>query len=122
MISRRRISGWIALLLPLMALRAMLPAGYMPVAADGELRIVMCSAGLAGQTDADGNSDHPAPSLGMDGGCLFGHAATIAPPSAIPCCAFAPSLVSFVSRSSALTPPSTGPPRVTAARAPPSFS
>jgi len=29
-----------------MVLRALLPAGYMPVAADGELRIVMCSAGL----------------------------------------------------------------------------
>jgi hypothetical protein len=48
MTSRRKRELWIALLLPLLTLRALLPVGHMPTVADGNLRIVMCSAGIGG--------------------------------------------------------------------------
>lgn len=120
MFSRRHTRGWIALLLPLMLLRALLPAGYMPVAVDGELRIVMCSAGLALIADTGNTGDHTQPS--DDGSCLFAHAAAFAPPAAAPCCAVAPPSLSFDASLITELPPATGPPRATSARAPPSFS
>ena len=78
--TRRRIRFLIALLLPLMVLRALLPAGYMPVAGNDGLRIVMCSAGLATTTtgDATDRGDHPG--LAGGEGCVFAHAAVAAPP------------------------------------------
>jgi|SRR6478609_3719226 len=120
MISRRRIRGWIALLLPLMLLRALLPAGYMPVAAQDGLRIVMCSDGLADRSGPAPGPDHsPTP----DGGhCLFAHAAAFAPPQA-EAGILAPGAMAFFT---ALDPVSastaTGPPRLHSARGPPRHS
>ena len=65
MVSRRKVRGWIALLLPLMLLRAVLPPGYMPVANDGELRIVMCSVGLQLNSDAGASGGMRAESHGI---------------------------------------------------------
>ena len=120
MVSRRKVRGWIALLLPLMLLRAVLPPGYMPVANDGGLRIVMCSVGLQLNSDAGANGDHG--QAADDGSCLFAHAAAFAPPSVAPCCPLAPSSRSFDLLPTAELPPATGPPRATGARAPPTFS
>jgi hypothetical protein len=85
-VTRRRLHFVIALLLPLMVLRAMLPAGYMPVTENGTLRIAMCSDGLySAATDPSsdsstdgGNHELPAGS----GDCAFANAATSAPPPA----------------------------------------
>ena len=78
MIARRHIHLLIALLLPLMVMRGMLPAGYMPVADGGVFKIAMCSDGLQ-QPLGDGDTDNrhlP----GSSGDCLFAHAAASAPP------------------------------------------
>jgi len=78
--SRRHLHLLIALLLPLMVVRGLLPAGFMPVAQDGELRMVLCSDGLELPAGGKGSGDH-APGSGGD--CLFAHAAASAPPQAI---------------------------------------
>jgi hypothetical protein len=75
----------IALLLPLMVLRAMLPAGYMPVTENGTLRIAMCSDGIypaaAGQeSDPSTGGDHDVPP--DSGNCAFANAIAHAPPPA----------------------------------------
>lgn len=115
---RRHLRLVLALLLPLMALRALLPAGTMPVAEDGGLRIVMCSAGLA-QPGDDG--DHELPPNAGD--CPFAHAATLAPPSQPVIGPFTtPITVRFHSTRATTLPPATGPPRVASARAPPALS
>ncbi len=127
-ISRRRLHLVIALLLPLLALRTLVPAGYMVTAADGGLRIVICDAGFAGgNTPAHHHGDHhghqhggtdPQPSGGEH--CPFAHAAVNAPPPLLVSGALVPLLqVTFTSRSSEQLPPATGPPRQTSARAPP---
>jgi hypothetical protein len=77
-ISRRHLHLLIALLLPLMVMRGMLPAGYMPVADGGVFKMAMCSDGLQ-QPSGDGDTDNrhlP----GSSGDCLFAHAAASAPP------------------------------------------
>jgi hypothetical protein len=76
MIARRHLHLLIALLLPLMVLRGMLPAGYMPVAEGGELRMALCSDGL--RSPGKDAGDHRLP--GSSGDCLFAHAAASAPP------------------------------------------
>jgi len=118
---RRHLHLLIALLLPLMVMRGMLPAGYMATAEGGKLRIVMCSAGLApaDSRDGSGSGDHSAPDPGH---CLFAHAATLVPPVQATLVAVAvPETVQFSSLESTTLPPATGPPRAAAARAPPSF-
>jgi hypothetical protein len=77
-IARRHIHLLIALLLPLMVMRGMLPAGYMPVSEGGVVKMALCSDGLqlpAGNGDKD---NHRLP--GSNGDCLFAHAAASAPP------------------------------------------
>ena len=78
--ARRHLHLLIALLLPLMVVRGLLPAGYMPVAEGGELRMVLCSDGLVLPSGGQDTGDH-APGSGGD--CLFAHAAASAPPPAI---------------------------------------
>jgi hypothetical protein len=79
MIARRTQRLCIALLLPLLVLRAMLPAGFMPVADDAGLRIVMCSAGMAAWTGE--GTDAPQHKLPPNAGeCPFAHAPAGAPP------------------------------------------
>lgn len=105
----------IALLLPLLALRALLPAGFMPVVDAGELRIVMCADGLQLPTGDSGHSDS---SGGND--CPFAHASLNAPPvqSGAIIALRAPEFHAVTSANSHL-PATTGPPRTAAARAPP---
>lgn len=123
MISRRHIRTGLAVLLPLMVLRALLPTGYMPVAEDGRLRMVMCSAGLSlpGGTSEDAGRDHRLP--GANGDCLFAHATAAVPPVLqVIALAHPPLAVRIVSRPTLQRPAATGPPRITAARAPPALS
>lgn len=118
--SRRRLL--IALVLPVLALRVLLPAGFMPVAEGGELRIVMCSEGLQLPAGADGDSgDHPAPA--DTGDCPFAQASFNAPPVQFVAFAALPVLTrQFHSSAAEVLPPATGPPRVGTARAPPTLS
>lgn len=81
MIPRSRLHLVIALLLPLLALKALLPPGYMPSAGDGELRIVMCSAGLAALNE--GNPDAPDSPPAEHAACAFAMAGVAAPPPAL---------------------------------------
>lgn len=126
LISRRRLHLVLTLLLPLMALRALLPAGYMPVSENGELRVVMCSQGLMQPGDpADNGNDrgdgHQLPPNA--GECPFAHAMVAAPPVAATLGIAVPApVLLFVSRTDGQLPPATGPPRRTPARAPPAFS
>lgn len=125
MIRRRNMPHLLALMLPLMLLRALLPAGYMPVVEQGALRIVLCSAGLALYTSAhnsDHGSDEHAPRA-ISADCAFAYASPAAPPvhyaaavTTLPIqwpAAFGATLQ---------LPPSTGPPRTAGARAPPALS
>lgn len=75
--SRARLHCIVALLLPLLALKALLPPGYMPSAGDGQLRIVMCSAGLAAITGGGHGEDAPP---GDPAPCAFAIAGVVAPP------------------------------------------
>jgi hypothetical protein len=115
-ITHRSRRLWIALLLPLLALRAMLPAGHMPVAADGELHIVMCSAGLAESETGDGDDHVP-----KERSCLFAHAAAFAPPSEVHHSHPAPAFLTFDIPVAAQRLP-TNPYRFAAARGPPRYS
>jgi hypothetical protein len=120
-IARRHLHLLIALLLPLMVVRGLLPAGYMAAAEGGKLRIVMCSAGLppASTPDDRGSGDHSVPDPGH---CVFAHAATLVPPpQASLVTVAAPAAFQFSSFDSTTLPPATGPPRAAAARAPPTF-
>lgn len=77
-IARRHLHLLIALLLPLMVMRGMLPAGYMPVAEGGVLKMALCSDGLRLPAGSGDNGNHQLP--GSSGDCLFAHAAASAPP------------------------------------------
>lgn len=115
------------LLLPALALRVLVPAGFMPVVEGGELRMAVCpdamhlpasSHGNHGLGHHGGDDDQP-PARGM-GKCPFANAASSAPPLqfaatlAMPAPAFA-----FLAPLAEGVRPSAGPPRETAARAPP---
>jgi hypothetical protein len=105
-----------------MVLRAMLPSGYMPVAENGELRMVMCSAGLQlpGSGDAPDQNDHDPAS--DTGNCPFASLLTSAPPVQYVTATVVTAEFRFSSLAADELPPATGPPRVTAARAPPALS
>jgi hypothetical protein len=112
----------VALLLPLLAMRALLPADYMLAVASGELRIVMCQPGLASWSDAATGMAHQHGKQLPDHAdeCPFAHAVANAPPphivrghvSAAPA-------AGFRAIRSDHQPPATGPPRQHGARAPP---
>jgi hypothetical protein len=123
-ISRRNLRLTIALLLPLMVLRALLPSGYMPVAENGQLRIVLCSDGFtapAGVQPASGSGEHHLPPNAGD--CPFAHAAVNAPAVVLVFTAALP-VAQFLTPAG--VPPhlplTTGPPRQHSARAPPTYS
>lgn len=124
MITRRPLRLGIALLLPLMALRALLPAGFMPVPDSGGFALVMCSAGLASTAGdpATSDDDHPRdPGTGL---CAFALAASTVPPPTQHTIALVDPLRESrgFQREPDLFPPATGPPRTAAARAPPALS
>jgi hypothetical protein len=115
---RRHLQLAIALLLPFMALRALLPAGFMP-SADGGPRLVLCSEGLPA-SDSGGGPSQPAHGDAGDN-CPFAHAAHFAPPrfhvTSVPFVGNS----AFVARTSALVPASSKPLLSGGARAPPAF-
>lgn len=123
--SRRRLLT--LLLLPVLALRVLVPAGFMPVVEGGELRMVVCpdamhlpepGHGHHGHENHGGEDDQP-PARGM-GKCPFANTGSSAPPVqfaatlAMPAPAFA-----FLAPLAEGVRPSAGPPRETTARAPP---
>lgn len=116
-VTRSRRHLLIALLLPLLALRALLPTGYMAEAQAGEFRLVMCAEGLHLPQDSDGQD--PA---GENGLCLFAHAAQAAVPAAPFVVPAAPDVAPALPGIGHLLAPTTGPPRAELARGPPSFS
>jgi hypothetical protein len=107
----------IALLLPLLALRALLPAGYMPSADDEGPRMVLCSAGLAAWSAPAGNPQ-PAHGTARDD-CPFAHAALNAPPPHLVAAVVAVPDGRFAARVPGIALPAAGPPRQALARAPP---
>jgi hypothetical protein len=116
-IDRRHLHLVIALLLPLMVLRGLLPAGFMPAVRNGELRITMCSDGLQTGTRTP---QHPDQHI-RDDACPFAVAATLAPPPAVEALRFT------VESAHSTQPPAlrsrpAQPPRRPAARGPPAFS
>jgi hypothetical protein len=78
---RRHLHLLVALLLPLIVVRSLLPEGFMPVAEDGQIRMVLCSEGLQAPAGDRDPGDHPL--AGSSGDCLFAHASSPAPPSVI---------------------------------------
>lgn len=145
--SRRRLLT--ALLVPMLAVRMLLPAGFMPVAGPHGLRIVPCPVGMPAPLHAghgaheaphdhhDGHAGHH-PAAGQAGDlddppdqasgherathCAFAPVAAAAPP--VP---FVVAMVdlpaAFIASPAAATrPPSTGPPRTDSARGPPALS
>jgi hypothetical protein len=117
--TRRRLHLVLALLLPLLALRALLPAGHMVAMDEGAPRIVLCSDGLAAWNTPDSD---PAPHQQPDGAndCPFAHAALNAPPPHyVAGTAVATPDLQFIPDLSRALPPSVGPPRSGGARAPP---
>jgi hypothetical protein len=118
-ISRRRLHLVLTLLLPLLTLRALLPAGFMVSAAADGPRIVMCSEGLAAWSAAAEDSRHPQPAA-SGGDCLFALSAASAPPPQYVASGTVPVLnILFLPTVSGEPPHSTGPPRESGARAPP---
>jgi len=60
--NRRRVSKVVWWLLPLFALRGLVPAGFMLSTVDGELSMIVCH-GAAKHGSADGQSRHDARSI-----------------------------------------------------------
>lgn len=120
----RRRALLIALLLPVMALRALLPAGYMPVAGSDGLQVVMCSDGLQWSPAIDTRGERDDHSrLAGTGECHFSHGGAKAPPPSILTLAALQVPVAHRMPSPGDEPSlAAGPPRVTAARAPPALS
>lgn len=116
-VTRSRRHLLIALLLPLLALRALLPAGYMAEAHAGEFRLVMCADGL--QLPADpGDEGHAA----EEEHCLFAQAAQAAVAVASWVLPATPALSRTLPGMGHLLAPTTGPPRTDRARGPPLHS
>ncbi len=123
MTSRRHLRPFIALLLPLLALRALLPPGYMPLAGADGPRIVMCGTGLSTtlSTAAGDHPHHRLPASGND--CPFAHAAVHAPPPQLATLgSVAFPQIRFIGVSVEGLPFAAGPPRIASARAPPLLS
>lgn len=136
---RRRLHLLLVLLLPLLALRALLPVGYMPVVDARGLHLILCNPDLAGRTTplhdpAHHDAAHHGPAhpdtgqhdpahhgqSGSHGDCPFAHAPFNAPPPHVASGVRAPAPeLRFVVHSFQNLGPLTGPPRQASARAPP---
>jgi hypothetical protein len=118
--SRRRAVAFIWLLLPLMVLRAWLPAGYMPVAGEAGMRLVLCSGAIL--DPAAGGTPATTDAHDADLSCPFAHAPALAPPLDF---SLAPAFTRVVAPGAAsptLSQQTTGPPRANPARGPPQHS
>jgi hypothetical protein len=90
----RRQHTLIAWLLPLLCLRALLPAGFMPVLTESGWQVVLCSGSAyqsntaqppAGQSAAKASqTDHTRSPHVSDGACLFAVSAASAPIPFVP--------------------------------------
>lgn len=111
----------ITLLLPLMAMRAFVPAGFMPVVAMDGVSIVMCADGLPQPADDSGKrDDHSGDSSGT---CPYSQASYKAPPLLPAALTFHPVLAAEqLEPHTPQLPALTGPPRSSVARAPPQLS
>lgn len=114
-VTSRRLHLVIALMLPIMMMRGLLPAGYMAVADHGELRIALCSGGLA--PPVGDHDKHPAGS--SDCPFALAHASFAPPVQPVLALAGLPPVAEGVSFTSASRPPATGPPRSVSVRGPP---
>jgi hypothetical protein len=80
--SKRQVrQAVLALLLPALMFRAAIPAGYMPVSANGQLSLVMCSAvdiTAGGITGAATDRHNPDNARG-NGPCHFAASSALAP-------------------------------------------
>jgi hypothetical protein len=90
----------------------------MAVAEHGELRIAMCSGGLASPVDDHGK--HPAG--GTDCPFALAHAGAAPPSQQVLALLEPPPAVGLLSLTIASRPPATGPPRTVAVRGPPLLS
>lgn len=128
----------IALLLPVLVFRALLPAGFMPAADAAGFRLVMCSEGLAaiashghegasaaghhhGSPAAPGHDTPQEDGSGRgDGPCLFALSALNVPPVEFLALRSEPLyLASFTAAPASTLPAATGPPRQASVRGPP---
>lgn len=115
--SRRRLLTF--LLLPVLALRVLLPAGFMPVVEGGEVRIGLCPEGMHMPGHAH-DGDDGQPEERRMGKCPFANAGSTAPPPQfLPSRAMLVPAFRFHPPAAAEQPPAAGPPREAAARAPP---
>jgi hypothetical protein len=123
-----RKSNLIWLLLPLLALRALVPAGFMLDASSDGLSMVICSGGVYKTVSVDHGDQAPVTDHGQqtqhgDSICPFAVAATGAPaPSALPMVLGALSAIGIVANDVAEFHSLFGPSRVQQSRAPPYFS
>jgi hypothetical protein len=121
-VTARRRALLIALLLSVMAVRALLPAGYMPVGGPQGLQVAMCSDGLQLLSDTRSEpADHGR--LAGTGECHFSHGGAKAPPPhLLTLAALQAPMASQLTFANNEPSPAIGPPRVTTARAPPAIS
>jgi hypothetical protein len=116
--SRRHLHFVIALLLPLMVLRGLLPAGYMPFTQEGALRIVLCGEGLQ-----QSGADHAPAGSHHNDDCPFALASGLAPPTPLFALPASPApLLRLPARRFAQQSPAFAPLRHEAARGPPARS
>jgi hypothetical protein len=118
-VNRHRLQLVIALLLPFMALRALLPAGFMPSADGDGPRLVLCSDGLSAWNAGGGPSQPAHGDAGDD--CPFAHAAHSAPPRFHAAAVLFAGHTAFIARTSARVPASGKPILQGGARAPPVY-
>jgi hypothetical protein len=115
------VRRWIgALAIILLFARALIPAGFMVNALDGDTRLVLCSAAVA---DSSGlPASHHGSTTGSDSSCPFAASASVAPPPAaihfVAGESTAPLLSTRATPSVSVPPP----PRYLAPRGPPSLA
>jgi len=140
--TRRSAQRWLRSLLPLLALRLLLPVGVMPMAGPHGIELVPCSMGSPAATPMpamdmsgmdmsgmempgmDPAAPAPAPTSQKDTLCVFAAAAGLAPVAALPTASlFRIGTSSFeVERSEPQHHAQSGPLRIQMSRAPPTLS
>jgi hypothetical protein len=113
--SRRPLRPWVvALALPLLALRALIPAGFMASPVAGSLQLVFCGVG---------HHDHAHPSTVGDPTCPFAQSAGPAPLPSLPVVPTSIEAVAFaLPAASSQTVPQYGPLRRPIPRGPPALA
>jgi hypothetical protein len=123
-VKRRTAQGLLWWLLPWLVARLLVPAGFMPVAATGEVGWVLCSvAATASDADSRVNPSRSTGGLHNDVLCPFTAAGSLAPPP-LPSLVAARSLApaGLPIPAAAVRPASAGAARIHCARGPPVLS